>query len=179
MLRSYTALAWMAMGLAAASAQAEWPHPIRDFCLEYKRNQCWPEPFLHPDRVLVQAPFETMISNGWRAQNTLADHHFDENGQLTNAGRLKVRDILATTPPQYQTIFVLRPETVEMLPIRIEAVRMAAAQYAIDGNVPDVAESNIRPRGWSANYVDVIGRKFNETTPAPRIPEMERPTNGF
>ncbi len=40
-------------------------------------------------------PFVFMVQNGWRLENTLGDHYFDEvTGQPTNAGQNKIYWIL-------------------------------------------------------------------------------------
>ena len=58
-----------------------------------------------------------MINNGWRVQNTLGDDHFDaDTGLLNEAGELKVREILAASPPEHRTVFVLQCATTRRRP---------------------------------------------------------------
>ena len=70
-----------------------------------------------------------MVSNGWRKQNMLADHHFaDESGVLTEAGRMKVRWILTEAPRHHRTIYVHRDEDAEVTAARIDYVQQLAAE---------------------------------------------------
>lgn len=162
----------------ALPAQAEWLgeffHSVgRDF----KRRNCWPEPFVYPDRLSVRAPFVVMVENGWRSQNTIGDQHFDgTNGQLTEAGRLKIRWILNDAPPQHRTIYVYRSMSPEETTARIDSVQQFAAELAPQGELPQVVETNIAEQGWPASRVDNIGRMFQSSAPKPRLPAVTAAT---
>ena len=105
-------------GLACvAPAHAGWIACIlegtKEFCSsvarDTKRRNCWPKPWVCPDRQAVQAPFAVMVANGWRLQNMLGDHHFAAvTGELTEAAHLKIRWILTEAPQQQRTIYVHR-----------------------------------------------------------------------
>jgi len=137
---------------------------------DVKRRQCWPDPFACPDRATVRAPFVTMVANGWRRQNMLGEFHFEAaTGQLTEAGRLKVRWILTTGPQQHRLIYVHMANTNEETSARIAAVRQWATQIA-PNDLPPVLPTSISDDGWPADQVDLIGRKFQATTPPPRLP---------
>ncbi len=76
----------LAMG---RSGQAEnwFSDSWHDFWAATHRNNAWPEAFIPADRYAARAPFATCVANGWRAQNTLVDYHFDdETGRLNEAG---------------------------------------------------------------------------------------------
>ena len=61
-------------------------------CRDFKRNNCWPEAFTPADRLATRAPFVLMVNNGWRRQNMLAEHHFEEGtATLNESGELKIR----------------------------------------------------------------------------------------
>lgn len=157
----------------AAPAQANW---LTDFChsiaRDVKRRQCWPKPFICPDRYAIQAPFALMVSNGWRQQNMLSDHHFTENsGDLTEAGQLKVRWILTEAPQQHRTIYVRRARSPEETGARLDNVRQLAANIVPPGMLPPVLETSVPAHGWSAAQVDEIGRKFQKSIPDPKLPE--------
>jgi hypothetical protein len=138
---------------------------------DYRRNNCWPDPFLVPDRMSVRAPFAVMINNGWRVQNTLGDEHFDpETGALNDAGKLKVRDILTYSPPQHRTVYVLQAHQDELTAARRRAVGDFVSGLNTISEGPLVAETNIPPRGWPAENVSAIGTRFNATAPDPRLP---------
>ena len=91
-------------------ARANW---IGEFfyCMarDTKRRNCWPKPFVCPDRQAVRAPFVVMVNNGWRFQNMLGDHHFaSDTGELNEAGRIKVRWILTQAPQQHRSVYVYK-----------------------------------------------------------------------
>ena len=122
----------------ALPAQAEWLgeffHSVgRDF----KRRNCWPEPFVYPDRLAVREPFVVMVENGWRSQNMIGDQHFDAaTGQLTEAGRLKIRWIINEAPPQHRTIYVYRAVDPQETAARVDSVQQFAANWPHRANCP-------------------------------------------
>jgi hypothetical protein len=138
---------------------------------DIKRRQCWPKPFVCADRQTVGAPFAVMITNGWQRQNTLGDSYFEEaTGQLTEAGQLKVRWIVTEAPAQHRAIYVHRTMTAQETAARVSAVQQFAAGVLRQGEAVPILETDIDPQGWPADQVDAIGRKFQSTTPAPRLP---------
>ncbi len=144
----------------------------RSVARDTKRRNCWPEPFLRPDRHAARAPLAVMVSNGWRRQNLLADHHFIERGaKLTEAGRMKIRWILTEAPQQHRTVYVQRADDPQVTAARIDNVQQVAAQLVPEGALPLVLETSIPVRGWPAARADMIGRKFEASTPEPRLPE--------
>ncbi len=137
--------------------------------VEFHRNNMWPEPFVHADRATVRAPFGIMIDNGWRLQNTLADHHFEEDSlTLNESGREKLRTILTENPIERRSPFVLRGKTADITAARVQSVMESGAEI-LPGETIDVVETHIRPHGWSAEYIDSIGRRFRSSTPTPRL----------
>ena len=138
---------------------------------DIKRRQCWPEPFVVADRVTVRAPMVVMVQNGWRRENMLGEFHFDaDSGQLNEAGRRKVRWIMTEVPVQHRTIYVHEADSSEATSARIVAVQQAATRYTPVGELPVVLPTNIPDNGWPADQVDLIGRKFQSSTPQPRLP---------
>jgi hypothetical protein len=136
---------------------------------EVKRRQCWPEPFLGPDRVAARAPFASMVSNGWRRQNMLGEAHFEPStGKLTEAGRMKVRWILLSGPQQHRAVFVHAAINDEETGARMVAVQQLVAQIA-PTNMAPVMATTIADDGWSAAEVDAINRKYMGSTPVPRL----------
>ena len=167
-----TALTLLSL-VCATPAEANW---LADFahCIarDTKRRNCWPKPFVAPDREAVRAPFALMVSHGWRRQNMLGDHHFvDEKSELTEAGRLKVRWILVEAPLQHRSIYVHVAETPEITAARISSIQQFIVQVAPGGPFPPVLETTISDEGWPASQVDAVGRKFEASTPNPRLPE--------
>ena len=105
-------------------------------------------------------PFVIQVANGWRRQNMLGEFHFEPGtGQLTEAGRLKVRWILTAGPQQHRLIYVHTAEKNEETSARIAAVQQLAAQIT-PNDVPPVMPTSISDDGWPADQVDLIGRKY-------------------
>lgn len=145
---------------------------------DVKRRQCWPDPFEAPDRATVRAPFAIQVANGWRRQNMLGEFHFEPGtGQLTEAGRLKVRWILITGPQQHRLIYVHTADGDEETAARIAAVQQLALQIT-PNNVPPITPTSISDDGWPAADVDMIGRACQGSKAAPRIPFLPSTTQG-
>jgi hypothetical protein len=141
---------------------------------DYKRRNCWPEPFAQPERYDVRSPFGIMVYNGWRQENLLGDYHFvDEGGELTEAARIKVRWILTQVPLQHRTIYVQTAINPDVTALRIDNVQQLASQIVPEGPLPPVVETMISPRGWRAAEADLIGRKFEASAPEPRLPDAD------
>lgn len=148
--------------------------PFQSMSVDFHRNNCWPEPFLYPDRAAVRAPFAVMVANGWRKQNMLADYHFDGTGlALNEAGKRKVQWVLTEAPEQHRTIFVHRAESPEKTSARVAAVQQLAASFMPAGQAPLIVETTVSPAGWPADRVDTIGRKFQSSTPEPRLSKSD------
>lgn len=142
---------------------------------DYRRNACWPKPFVAPARQAVAAPFYMMIDNGWRQQNLIADHHFlPDSAVLTEASKLKMRIILTQLPEARRVLFVQRGYTAEDTAARVEAVQAEARQIVQDGSLPMVLETSIAPVSTPAYIVEAVDSAWEETIPAPRIPEIDR-----
>jgi hypothetical protein len=166
----------VAASVYSTPADAQLFHDFsRSVVRDFKRNNCWPDPFQATDRVAVRAPFNVMVHNGWQRQNMIGDLHFDETGkQLSKAGETKVRWILTETPPHHRTIYVHRGESTEDTDTRIAAVHNFAESILPEGQTSVVHQTDIDREGLSAERVSTIIRKFHETTPPPVIPPTER-----
>ncbi|MGA2064419.1 MAG: hypothetical protein ABSG86_05600 [Thermoguttaceae bacterium] len=165
---------WVLLLVTAWTAPA-WANPIDDFCTgivkDFKRRNCWPEPFVYPDRQAVREPFAIMVGNGWQRQNLVADGHFDSGGtELSEAGREKVLEVLNEAPEQHRIVFVARGATPPETATRLATVRRFVAQSTYGGQVVPVAESNRPGDGWPASRVDLVNRKFEAATPEPKLP---------
>lgn len=155
----------------AVPAEAGWLGDfVHSVARDAKRRNCWPQPFLSADRHDARAPFAIMVNNGWRRQNMLGDHHFDEfSGELTEAGKLKIRWILTEAPLHHRDIYVHRAEAAEKTLVRLDNVQRLAASLVPEGELPAVLETSISTRGWPASQVDAIGRRFESSMPNPRL----------
>jgi hypothetical protein len=99
-----------------------------NFKTDWHRNNCWPKPFVYPDRASVVNFNMAQINKGWQASNLLGAPHFDADGsKLSPAGMTKIRMILTQNPTQYRNVFVERGLSDE-----VTSKRLAAAQQAVN-----------------------------------------------
>jgi len=149
-----------------------------DIARDTKRRNCWPKPFVCPDRQATRAPFQVMVGHGWRQQNLIAFYHFSEgDGQLLQSGRNKIRWILREAPTPHQTIYVQRADDAQQTANRVDQVQQYAMELMPHGELPLVVETDTTPRGWSGQWVDSIDRKFQKATPDPVLPEASSENN--
>jgi predicted oxidoreductase len=120
-----------------------------------------------------------MAQNGWCQQSTLTDFHFDKaTQQLTEAGRLKVAQVMTQHPQPFRTMFVVMANSERETAVRLDSVQQTAALVATDGVLPQIHRVAIPPRGWSADEINAIGKKRQETIPTPRLPDNIQSTTG-
>jgi hypothetical protein len=144
-----------------------------------KRRNCWPAPFVCPDRQAVREPFAVMVNNGWRKQNMLGDFYFEPTtGQLKEAGKLKIRWIVFEAPEQHREIYVHIGQTSEETQARLAFVTAEASSLAPQGQVPPVMQTSISDGGYPAERVDLIERKYQSSTPIPRMPPPASQSSG-
>ncbi|HMC10898.1 MAG TPA: hypothetical protein VKH44_06395 [Pirellulaceae bacterium] len=139
-------------------------------CLDFHRNNSWPEPFLSADKIAVRTPYCIMTDNGWKMQNTIGSFLFDGETQRVNqAGDLLVKWIITQAPIHRRAVFVLKGDTAEATNARVQSVQAAVAKYS-GGHVCPVLLTDTEPAGWSASYIDTITQQYSATIPAPRLP---------
>lgn len=147
---------------------------------DFHRNNCWPEPFVRPDQVHVNEPLARMVANGWRRQNLLGNHHFSPDANaLTEAGELKVEEILRTSPPQFRTIFVQRASNRDSTAARLDAVEQFASGLLPENITAEVQESHLVAEGRPAVVVDAVNVRFRETQPTPQLPRASSSNTDF
>jgi len=172
------ALATSILALAATGASAGWNEFWHSFHVDYKRNACWPEPFIAPNRASVHRMFAAMTAKGWQRQCTLGAYHFDADTQrLTSGGREQLRWILTQVPPQHRTVFVQRGHDREATIRRLDAVQQATARMLPEGALPGVVATNVPPAGGSAEYYNDVYIKSQQSMPTPRLPELSGDAN--
>ncbi|MDA7978280.1 MAG: hypothetical protein MPJ50_05855 [Pirellulales bacterium] len=173
------------LGLALLAAVAAATCPARpaqagDWCSDIwasmkrdaKRNNAWPEPFVHYDRRAVYQPFAMMVQKGWSLQNTLGAHHFDpKTSTLTEAGALRVQWIMTQAPLQFRTIYVESANTAVESESRLTSVRGTAQRFVPQGMPVQVMVTNTRVTGWSAEEINSTRVMFQSTAPPPRLPQ--------
>jgi hypothetical protein len=137
----------------------------------YRHNVNWPWPYFCPDRASVREPFEIMVRNGWQRQNLLGPHYFNpETNQLTTAGQMQIRWILTQAPPGRRQIFIERSIDPTLTAERVAVTRDYAARVAIEGQAPEIYETNMVAEGRPAAAVDMVNVKFMENMPVPVLP---------
>lgn len=166
------ALSGLLLALATSSADAVFIDSTVHYIKSgYHRNKNWPYPYMCPDRAAVREPFEVMIRNGWRRQNLIGPHFFNPHThQLTTAGELQVRWVMTQAPPQFRQIFVERSIDPAITAERIAATRAYASRVSLDGQMPEVFETNLVAEGRPAAIVDITNSKFMENMPVPVLP---------
>lgn len=155
--------------LLCAASEAGWNEFWGRVHLDYSRNRCWPSPFIEQDRASVRNYFDQMTATGIRLQNTLSDHHFEEDNALTHAGTLKIRQILMNTEDR-RTIFVMQNLTESETQARIEAVRQGLTDLVGNPNATEIFVTSSQPAGRAADYIDDVYRRERASIPAPRLP---------
>ncbi len=168
-------LAALTLLLSTSPAHADWRDRLEAFwarCeVDWHRNNCWPEPFVRPDRAHVTTFNASVEAAGWHRQNLLGAHHFTpDSTALSTSGQLKVRGILTQAPHQYRTVFVERSVNRDLTAARMDAVEQYASNWLPDGLVADVQESHQFVEGSPAPMVDYINVRFRETLPVPQLP---------
>ena len=161
----------------AGSASADWHSFWERVKIDTHRNNCWPMPFQKADRQAVCQTLSIQLANGWRRQNSLSDYYFDDETQVLNvSGRRKLYSILATTPPQHRTIYVVESINKEAHERRLASIE-SVAQEMFGGTSPEIVPVSIEPRSWPADYIDRINRGMQSSIPTPRLPAFQTTTN--
>lgn len=154
-----------------SQSQAGWHEFCQRVKLDWHRNNVWPQPFVAQDRIASCSPFVTQSENGWYAASTLSDLHFNSETQmLTEAGELKVRQIVTQHPEPHRTVFIVKGHTKKDTVKRTDSVQQAVARIVPDGALPDVRHVHIAPRAWPAEEINAVDRAYRSSRPLPRLP---------
>ena len=158
--------------MSSATVQANW---FKSFYYDvrggFHTNNMWPKPYIEPERRSVREPLAILHARGWQRYNLLGEHHFEEDQKkLTPAGVLRVKAIVANSPPQYRMVYVEKGRNRAVTDARIDAVQQAIVELQADGPLPAVLASDLTVEGWSSDYVDAVGRKYQSSIPQPRLP---------
>jgi len=149
-----------------------WAEMKHNAHVDARRNAAWPQPFRSADSASVVAPFEIMKANGWQEFNTLASCFFDESDQLTDAGQLKLQEILTMTPQSKAPIFVQKGESQQSTAARVESMELAISGLIPEGDLPQIAVTDSSPATSSGAYQTMVHRALIQTTPTPRLPKF-------
>ena len=152
---------------------------FHSMALDFKRNNCWPRPFVWKDREATRASFVIMVNKGWQLENTLGAYHFDrETGKINEPGRRRVYWIVTQELPGRHAIFVHRAMRPEETEARVDSVQQWVAQIVPKGSLPPVLETGVPAPGRPAEEVDHIRQEYLKSMPAPRLPVNESMDTG-
>lgn len=166
-------IASLCVAAVSQLAQAGWAEFWARTEVDFRRNNCWPQPFQMQDRELIRAPLICMTAAGWRQNNTLSDHFFGiEDQALNQAGEIKIRWIVTQAPPHRRTVFVLRGQNAEATAARVSAVQHAIEKFVPEGHRPEVLLTDVVPPGASGDYFYQVDVQFKQSIPPPRLPAM-------
>ena len=170
------ALAAVLFAWEGESARAEgwWSRFWRSVATDFRRNNCWPEPFIYPNRAAVRVPFQIMVSRGWQRHNTLGQEYFDpETQQLTQAGKLKVQWIMTRAPLDRRVVYVNPGPTASATQARLAAVRQLVSAYVARDQVDEHLALTRTPEAkWPGADITTIGQRFRGAQPAPVLPQL-------
>jgi len=142
----------------------------RRFAADFHSNRCWPEPLASMDRHTVPPVFELMIHHGWQQQNLLSDRHFvDQQAELTEVGKLKVRWIVTAAPSAHRKIYVQTGRTPGITSTRVKAVEKFLSWESLPGPPPEIIPVVLQPTWWSSSEVDRVHRQYYESAPKPTL----------
>ena len=167
------------LGIAAPAQADGWKEFWARYHRNYERTRLWPEPFVHADRMAVRAPWVVMEHNGWRAQNTFTEELFDDEGQLTEAGRRKLIWIATQVPEDRRIVYVLATADQQATQARARSMREVVAQLTEAGiQAPELMMTSRRPLRWSGDYYEQVEQKGRQAIQPPVLPEMVLTTSG-
>jgi hypothetical protein len=73
---------------------------------------------------------------------------------------------------QHRTVYVRRGDSPEVTAARVASVQQWASQVA-PGQFAMIEETSISAAGWPGERVDVLERKFQSSTPDPKLPQAQ------
>ena len=136
---------------------------------KYYHASIWPYPYICDDRADVQRVCQGQIANGWAAETTFYDYHFDQfSHELNSAGREKVAWIVSSAPPQFRQAY-LAPSRLDQ---SVDDRRMASMQKEsarISDGALQVSARVALPDGRPAHEVQSIFEFRRENPIPPKI----------
>ncbi len=159
----------LAIGYAMPLSASVMGEFLSNVASDANRRNCWPEPYIYPDRAAVRQTMAVQVSAGWERQNLLSEFHFlpGEN-ELTEAGRMRVQWIMNEVPELHRQIYVHRANTPQGTILRMQTVQRFVAQSPYTTNVP-VLESTRTDDGCPADRIDWLSRKAATSALEPKL----------
>lgn len=142
-------------------------------------NVYWPLPYVCYDRAYVRTISNLQVANGWTAEATLYDCHFDPETQCLNqAGQLHLRWIMENVPPERRCAWVQTSIDQSVSQHRLNHVREQAVAMVGESNCPPVMLRVGTTDGRPATELDTLRRSYMSTMPPPRIKYVGAGTSG-
>ena len=162
---------WESRPAWAQGFLARWWHAI---ATDFRRNNCWPQPFVYPNRAAVRVPLQMVVDRGWQRHNTLGAEYFDPETQaLNHAGRLKVRWILTQAPLDRRVVYLNPGPTAQITQARLAAVRKEVAAYVSRRQLDEhLVLTPVPEAQWPGADITAIGQRFQASQPAPVLPQQ-------
>ena len=168
------ALAVIITATCTTSASAGWNEFWERVHLDFHRNVCWPEPFIHADRDILHEHYAVYERMGWQRQNTLGVNHFHtETHQLNSAGVQKLLEVVTQSPPHRRTVFVLQGVDQNMTSMRVDSVQQTVAALLPQGELPSVVQTHVPPVLRPGRQVMTVETQYRSGQPQPRLPAMQ------
>ena len=143
---------------------------------KYYHVRNWPYPYTCEDRSVVQMTCQGQIANGWAAETTFYDYHFDPyTNELNSSGLGKLVWILNAAPVQFRQAYVAPSDLSEAISearvaqIQKEAQRMSQSSL-------EVSLRNSLSDGRPAYEVEAIFDSLRKEPIPPKIDEGSNDT---
>lgn len=168
--------AWPSTGSNGPFAQQRADY--RAWRAEYKekaavttnRNEAWPKPFACQDRMSYFSTIAMMYDLGWIAQCCLTSVHFDESGNLNEAGQNKVQAIMNNNPLDRRFVYILHSLNVVDTQTRLENVRVAVGNWYGPDLARNVQITDRIPQEISGQRIERINTLYQSGMQPPILP---------
>ena len=150
-----------------------YPRPTgapQEFTHRYHSTHYWPYPYNCQDRAYLRAVSDMQAGNGWMAETTLYNQHFeDDNQQLNHSGRLHLKWILETVPRKRRFVWVQAADDKAVSESRLAGVKSAGETMAGKDDLPPIALRVCTPPRSPTSKIYRSGILETESIPKPRI----------
>ena len=154
----------------------QWPpfaRPVGDeqeFSHRYHAAHYWPWPYNCADRSYIAEVTNRQVANGWIAETTLYDYHFDpETQQLNQSGLLHLRWIMENATDMHRVAWVQAGMSTDQSQVRLASVESEAIMMVGAENVPPIMLRVCSPFGRPASEILQIRSGEIESMPLPRL----------
>lgn len=157
----------------AGKAWPPYPRPVgeeMECSTGFHAAHYWPLPYVCYDRAYVREISEIQVNNGWIAEATLYDFHFDpDTCCLNQAGLLHLKWILESCPAERRCAWIQNAATSDKSEMRVNSVREQAIAMVGEANVPPVMLRAGSTEGRPAAEIDALRRTYQSVQRPPQI----------